>query len=222
MTWTSFQKCLLLLLETTLTRSNDLYISLTHGLYTLSFIYEDLTPGSHLTCPPTLHKCLSQMFECSQGPRLLAWVMLRVHMCFLGWNAHSPLLLSLKAAAAAKSLQSCPTLCDPIDGSPPGSSVPGILQARTLEWVVISFSSAWKWSRSVVFYFLRPNGLQPTRLLCPWDFPGKSTGVGCHCLLLSKSYLPLNYYHLFPLCYPPRVSDFQFFLNSMVIAITQP
>ena len=44
--------------------------------------------------------------------------------------------------AAAKSLQSCPTLCDPIDGSPPGSSVPGILQARTLEWVAISFSSA--------------------------------------------------------------------------------
>ena len=45
----------------------------------------------------------------------------------------------------AKSLQSCPTLCDPIDGSPPGSHVPGILQARTLEWVAISFSNAWKW-----------------------------------------------------------------------------
>ena len=48
-------------------------------------------------------------------------------------------------AAAAKSLQSCPTRCDPIDGSPPGSPVPGILQARTLEWVAISFSNAWKW-----------------------------------------------------------------------------
>ena len=46
------------------------------------------------------------------------------------------------AAAAAKSLQSCPTLCDPLDGSPPGSPVPGILQARTLEWVAISFSNA--------------------------------------------------------------------------------
>ena len=46
------------------------------------------------------------------------------------------------AAAAAKSLQSCPTLCDPIDGSPPGSAVPGILQARTLEWVAMSFSNA--------------------------------------------------------------------------------
>ena len=49
------------------------------------------------------------------------------------------------AAAAAKSLQSCPILCDPIDGSPPGSPVPGILQARMLEWVAISFSNAWKW-----------------------------------------------------------------------------
>jgi len=46
------------------------------------------------------------------------------------------------AAAAAKSRQSCPTLCDPIDGSPPGSTIPGILQARTLEWVAISFSNA--------------------------------------------------------------------------------
>ena len=48
------------------------------------------------------------------------------------------------AAAAAKSLQSCPTLCDPIDGSPLGSAIPGILQARTLEWVAISFSNIWK------------------------------------------------------------------------------
>ena len=48
------------------------------------------------------------------------------------------------AAAAAKSLQSCPTLCDLIDGSPPGSPIPGILQARTLEWVAISFSNAYK------------------------------------------------------------------------------
>ena len=52
-------------------------------------------------------------------------------------------------AAAAKSLQSCPTLCDPIDCSPPGSAAPGILQARTLEWVAISFSNAWKWKVKV-------------------------------------------------------------------------
>ena len=91
------------------------------------------------------------------------------------------------AAAAAKSLQSCLTLCDPMDGSPPGSPVPGILQARTLEWVAISFSNAWKCKgkgKSLSRVQLQgPHGLQPTRLLHPWDFPGKSTGVGCHCLL---------------------------------------
>ena len=92
-------------------------------------------------------------------------------------------------AAAAKLLQSCLTLCDPIDGSPPGSSIPGILQARILEWVAISFSNAWKWSHSVVSNSLRPHGLQPTRLLRPWDFPGKSTGVGCHCLLRYLVYM---------------------------------
>ena len=60
-------------------------------------------------------------------------------MCIAGRS------IRLYAAAAAKSLQSCPTLCDPRDGSPPGSPVAGILQARTLEWVAISFSNAWKW-----------------------------------------------------------------------------
>ena len=53
------------------------------------------------------------------------------------------------AAAAAKSLQSCPTLCDPIDGGPPGSAIPGILQARTLEWVAVAFSIVWKWKVKV-------------------------------------------------------------------------
>ena len=56
---------------------------------------------------------------------------------------------NLETAAAAKSLQWCPTLCDPTDGSPPGSTLPGILQARTLEWVAISFSNAWKWKVKV-------------------------------------------------------------------------
>ena len=55
-------------------------------------------------------------------------------------------------AAAAKSLQSCLTLCDPIDGSPRGFPVPGILQARTLEWVAISFSNAWKWKEKVKLF----------------------------------------------------------------------
>ena len=64
-------------------------------------------------------------------------------------------------SAAAKSLQSCPTLCDPRDGSPRGHPIPGILQARTLEWVAISFSNAWKWkvkvrSLSCVWLFVTP------------------------------------------------------------------
>ena len=66
-------------------------------------------------------------------------------------------LLQVYVAAAAKSLQSCPTLCDPIDGSPTGSPVPGILQARTLEWVAISFSNEWKWKVKV-------KSLSPVRL----------------------------------------------------------
>ena len=86
-------------------------------------------------------------------------------------------------AAAAKSLQSCLTLCDPIDGSLRGSPISGILQARTLEWVAISFSNAWKWKVKVKSLSrVRPSAT-PSRLLHPWDFPGKSTGVGCHCLL---------------------------------------
>ena len=75
--------------------------------------------------------------------------------------------------------------------------VPGILQARTLEWVAISFSSAWKWkvkvkslSRVRLYW---THGLQPTRLLRPWDFLGKSTGVGCHCLLQQAPFSPLIY-----------------------------
>ena len=71
---------------------------------------------------------------------------------FVSANTNSsPISLSSSrpAAAAAKPLQSCPTLCDPMDGSPRGSPVPGILQARTLEWVAISFSNAWKWKVKV-------------------------------------------------------------------------
>jgi len=64
----------------------------------------------------------------------------------VGWNHW---LNGHAAAASAKSLQSCPTLCNPRDGSPPGSPVPGILQARTLDWVAISFSNAWKWKVKV-------------------------------------------------------------------------
>ena len=72
------------------------------------------------------------------------------------------ILITAAAAAAAKSLQSCPTLCDPIDASPPGSAVPEILQARTLEWAAISFSNSWKWKVKV-------KSLSPTWLFAtPW------------------------------------------------------
>ena len=103
------------------------------------------------------------------------------------WQYYNVTLYHAAAAAAAKLLQSCPTLCDPIDGSPPGPAIPGILQARILEWVAISFSNAWK--RKVKVKSLSRVWLLAT----PWipayqappsmDFPGKSTGVGCHCLL---------------------------------------
>ena len=99
----------------------------------------------------------------TQETNLLSKVRLRLcwspssHYTRCPWCCHflgNPIILGAQfqewledqtaAAAAAKSLQSCPTLCDPIDGSPPGSPIPGILQARTLEWVAISFSNAWK------------------------------------------------------------------------------
>ena len=94
-------------------------------------------------------------------------------------------ILLVLVIAAAKSLQSCPTLCDPIDGSPPGSLSLGF--SRQEHWSGLPFpspmheSEKWKGSCSVVSDPQRPHGLQPTRLLHPWDLPGKSTGVGCHC-----------------------------------------
>ena len=87
-------------------------------------------------------------------------------------------------AAAARSLQSCPTLWNPIDSSP--QAPPSLGFSRQEHWSGLPFpspmheSEKWKWSCSVVSDPQRPHGLQPSRLLCPWDFLGKSTGVGCH------------------------------------------
>ena len=98
-------------------------------------------------------------------------------------------LLNTAAAAAAKLLQSCLTLGDPMDGSPPGS--PSLGFSRQEHWSGLPFpspmheSEKWKGIRSVVSDSYQPHGLQLTRLLRPWDFPGKSIGVGCHCLLWS-------------------------------------
>ena len=90
--------------------------------------------------------------------------------------------------AAAKSLQSCPTLCNPIDGSPWGSPIPGILQARTLEWVAISFSNAWKWKVKVKSLsrvrFLATSWTAAYQAPLSMGFASKSTGVGCQTCLI--------------------------------------
>ena len=93
------------------------------------------------------------------------------------------------AATAAKSLQSCPTLCDPGDGSPPGSPIPGILQARTLEWVAISFSNARKWKVKV------------KSLSCVWLFETPWTAA-CQAPL-SMGFSRQEYWSGVPLPSPP-------------------
>ena len=100
-------------------------------------------------------------FRGSSQPRDLTQVSHIAVEFFTSW-ATGEALKGASAAAAAKSLQSCPTLCDPIDGSPPGSPIPGIVQAGILEWVAISFSKAWKWKVKV-------KSLSHVRLLAtPW------------------------------------------------------
>ena len=109
---------------------------------------------------PSVSKKLGSYFgDKSQSCPMSRWdAMVNLEMR----GAGKGVLENHSAAAAAKLLQSCPTLCDPIDGSPPGSPVPGILQARTLEWVAISFSNAWKWKVKV-------KSLSCVRLLVtPW------------------------------------------------------
>ena len=110
------------------------------------------------------------------------------------WNisvASTAIFIST-APAAAKSLQSCPTLCDPTDGSPPGSPVPGILQARSLEWVAISFSNAGKWKVKV-------KSLSHARLLAiPW--------TAAHQAPLSTGFSRQEYWSGLPLPSPKRNS----------------
>ena len=97
------------------------------------------------------------------------------------------LLQCMEVKSDSEVTQSCPTLYVPMDCSPPGSSTMG--SSRQEHWSGLPFpspmhgSEKWKWSRSVVSDSSRPHGLKPTRLLHPWDFLGKNTGVGCHCLL---------------------------------------
>ena len=134
----------------------------------------------------------------SLGRTLLAFALLHFvlqgQICLL-LQVFLDFLLLHSAAAAAKSLQSCPTLCDPTDSSPPASTIPGILQARTRSGLPFPSpmheSEQWEWSPSVTSDSSRPHGLQPTRLLHPWEFPGKNTGVSCHCLLQLLHSSPL-------------------------------
>ena len=77
--------------------------------------------------------------------RLFSWPIPCIQVCINNYILIYFYIHMYILTATANSLQSCPTLCDPRDGSPPGSPIPGILQARTLEWVAISFSNAWKW-----------------------------------------------------------------------------
>ena len=106
-----------------------------------------------VSCPYAKH--LRNVLLClSETEHLQAWLSGKSICAERHLNGMTVLLrleawIKMQVAAAAKSLQSCPTLCDPTDGSPPGSPIPGILQARTLEWVAISFSSAWKWKVKV-------------------------------------------------------------------------
>ena len=99
----------------------------------------DVTKSNMMETPQT---------QATGGKIRITWKQMCKYMCF-GHTSIKHQLLQVSAAAAAKLLQSCLTLCDPIEGSPPSSPIPGILQARTLEWVAISFSSAWKWKAKV-------------------------------------------------------------------------
>ena len=105
------------------------------------------------------------------------------------------ILLPYTAAAAAKSLQSCPTLCDPRDGSPLGSPIPGILQARILEWVSISFSNAWKWK-------VKEKSLSRVRLLT-------TSWTAAHQAPQSMGFSRQEYWSGVPLPSPYRAKEVQ-------------
>ena len=126
-------------------------------------------------------QCAGQSAEGKQTHQMLGW-------CLSLWGYPRSHKYGVSAAAAAaKSLQSCPTLCDPTDGSPPGSAIPGILQARTLEWVAISFSNAWKWKVKVKslshVWFLATPWTAAYQAPPSMGFFRQEYWSGCHCLL---------------------------------------
>ena len=123
-------------------------------------ILKEMGISDHLTCPMS-NLYAGQEATVRTGHGTTDWFQIGKGVC-QGCIYHLAYLTYMQSAAAAKSLQSCPTLCDPIDGSPPGSPIPRIFQARTLEWVAISFSNAWKGKVKV-------KSLSRVRLLAtPW------------------------------------------------------
>ena len=123
----------------------DLPQSTPYCISTWSLVLGDIYFLASLNCIIYLESICIWVFNAESK----SWKIVRhVYVWLSAFVAHLKLLQHL-IGYAAKSLQSCPTLCDPIDGSPPGSPVPGILQTRTLEWVAISFSNAWKWKVKV-------------------------------------------------------------------------
>ena len=131
-------------------------------LVTLSFLYSEYNSFGQLFFPyiPGINTAVQTWRDDEKWADLAKS---KVHFTKISGNVPKKLE---EIHATAKSLQSCLTLCDPIDSSPPGSPVPGILQASTLEWVAISFSNAWKWkvkvkswSHSVTSDSSQPHGL---------------------------------------------------------------
>ena len=162
-----------------------------HGLWPTGFLCPWNFPDKNTR---VVNHSLLQGIFLTQGsnPGLLHCRQILYH-----WAAR---IMTIIHAAAAKSLQSCLTLCDPIDGSlhPPGSTVPGIFQARILEWVAIAFSNAWKWkvkvkSLSHVLLFATP-GTAAYQAPPSMGFSRQEYWRGCHCLLQESPYINIKRY----------------------------
>ena len=159
-------------------------------------------------CTPETNNIVSQLHFSIKKPltknkhkyshtTLHLWISLHLtkpfHIHHHIWAWPEPCKVVTSSKGTAKSLQSCPTLCDPKDDSPPGSPVPGILQARTLEWVAISFSNAWKWKVKV-------KSLSRVRLLLtPW--------TAAHQAPLSMGFSRQEYWSGVPLPSPSKGTE---------------
>ena len=176
-------------------------LTISHFLYTIGMA--DLTKTSKIQCltskgsqsrgakRPARKDCKQEDNDCERWMHKVSWEDSKTKRIISSWdNQEASTCIS---AAAAKSLQSCPTLCDPIDGSPPGSPVPGILQARILEWVAISSSNLWKWK-------VKGKSLSRVRLLAtPW--------TAAHQAPLSMGFSRQEYWSAVPLPSPTYIPE---------------